>query len=47
MNTTVENTLFNKKASHLVIYETGLSKTQVDCYLVRRNKRKLLKDIKS
>ena len=33
---TVGNTLFKKRASHLVIYESGPSKAQVDYRLVRR-----------
>ena len=45
MNMAVGNTLFKKRASHLVTYETGPSKTQVDYFLVRSNQ-KLLKDKK-
>ena len=45
MNVTVGNTLFKKKASHQVIYESVLSKPQVDYCLVRRNQRNLLKDM--
>ena len=46
MNMAVDNTLFKKRASHLVTYETGPSKTQVDYFLVRSNQ-KLLKDRKA
>ena len=35
-----------KRANHLVTYESGPSKTQVDCCLLRRNQRKVLKGIK-
>ena len=44
MNVTVQNKLFTKRVSHLVTYESGLSKSQADC-LVQRNQRKSLKDI--
>lgn len=44
MNMTVENTLFKKRASHLVTNESGQSKIQVDL-LQKRNQRNLLKDI--
>lgn len=44
MNMTVENTLFKKRASHLVTNESGQSKIQVDL-LLKRNQRNLLKDI--
>ena len=40
INMTVGNTLFKKRASHLVIYEYCLLKSQVDYSLVRRNQRK-------
>ena len=46
MKVTVENTLFNKRASHLVILESDPSKTRFNYYLVRRKQRKFLKDIK-
>ena len=39
------NTLFKKRVSHLVTYESGPSKTQVGYCLVSRNKRKFLKDM--
>ena len=44
---TVGNTLFTKRASHLVSYESGPSKAQVNYRLVRRNQRKFLKDLES
>ena len=44
MNMAVENTLFRKRASHLVTNESGQSKIQVD-FLQKRNQRNLLKDI--
>ena len=37
---TLGNTFSEKKASHLVTYEPGPSKTQVDYSLVRKNQRK-------
>ena len=46
MNMTVRNTLFKKRVSHLVTYESGISKTWTDYSLVRRNQRKFLEDIK-
>ena len=46
MNITVGNTLFKKKTSHLVTYESVSSKTQVYHCLVMRNKRKFLEDMK-
>ena len=47
MNMTVRNTLFQKRVSHQATYDFSPSKTQVDYFLVRRNQRKFLKDIKS
>lgn len=44
MNLTVAKTIFNKRAIHLVTYESGLSKTLVDCCLVRRNQRTFLEE---
>ena len=44
MNMKIGNTL--KRASHLITYESGPSKTEVDYYFAWRNKRKFLKDIK-
>lgn len=41
------NALFKKRASHLVNYQSGPSRTLVDYCLVRINQRNLLKDIKS
>ena len=38
MNITVGNTLFKKRASHLVAYEYGSSQAQVKYCLVRRTK---------
>ena len=46
MNMTLGNTPFKKRAIHLVTYESGPSKTQIDYCLVKRNQRNLLKDIK-
>lgn len=43
MDMTVENTLLT--GTHLVIDDSAPSKTVVDCYLVRRYQRKILKDI--
>ena len=45
MNMVLGNTLFKKRVSHLVTYESGISKTQVDYCLVRRNQQKFLKEI--
>ena len=39
MNLTVAKTIFDKRAIHLVTYESGPSKTLVDYCLVRRNQR--------
>ena len=46
MDMIVANTFFKKRDSHLVTYESGSAKTQVDYCLVRKDQRKLLKDIK-
>ena len=46
MNMSVDNTLFKKRASHLVTYESGPSKTHIDYYLVRRNQIRFFKDLK-
>ena len=46
MNISVGNTLFKNRASHLVTYEPGPSKTQVDSYLARRNQNRFFKDFK-
>lgn len=43
MDMTVENTLLT--GTHLVIDDSAPSKTVVDCCLVRRYQRKILKDI--
>ena len=43
-NMTPGNTLFKMRATHLVTYESGSSKTNVDHCLVRRKQRKFLKD---
>ena len=42
MNMRVGNTLFMKRVSHLVTYESDPSKTQVDYCLERSNQRKIL-----
>ena len=47
MKMTVGNKLFKKRASHLVIYESGPSKAQINNYLLRRNQRKFFKDMKT
>ena len=44
MNMTPGNTLLKMRATHLVTYESGPSKTNVDHCLVRRKQRKFLKD---
>ena len=46
MNMRVGNTLFMKRVSHLVTYESDPSKTQVDYCLETRKQRKFLKDTK-
>ena len=46
MDMLVANTVFKKRESHLVTYESGTSKTQVDYLLVRKRDRKLLSDVK-
>lgn len=46
MNMSLGNILVKKKAIHLVTEKYGPSKTRGDCCLVRRNKRKFLKNIK-
>ena len=46
MNMTVGNTLFKMRVSHLVTYEPGPYKRNVDHCLVKRKQRKFLKDIK-
>ncbi|KAK3893379.1 hypothetical protein Pcinc_002812 [Petrolisthes cinctipes] len=46
MDMLVANTVFKKRESHLVTYESGTAKTQVDYLLVRKKDRKLLSDVK-
>ena len=46
MNMKIGNTIYKKRSSHLITYESGPSKTEVDYYFVWRNKRKFFKDIK-
>ena len=46
MKMTVGNTLFKKKESNLVPYKSDKSNTHADYCLVRRNLKKILKDIK-
>ena len=46
MNILVGNTLFKNRTSHLVTFESGPSKTQVDFYLARRNQNRFFKDLK-
>ncbi|KAK3896219.1 hypothetical protein Pcinc_000141 [Petrolisthes cinctipes] len=46
MDMLVANTVFKKRESHLVTYESGTAKTRVDYLLVRKKDRKLLSDVK-
>ena len=46
MDMIVANTTFHKRESHLVTYESGLAKTQVDYVLVNRKSRKFVLDVK-
>lgn len=46
VNLLVGNITFKKRASHLVTYHCGLLKTQGDYWLVRRDQRKFVKDVK-
>ena len=39
MNLIIGDSIFKKRATHLLTYESGPSKTKVDC-LVRRNRKK-------
>ena len=43
----VANTLFKKRDSRLVTYESGNSRTQIDYVLVRKANRKLSKGCES
>lgn len=45
-NMIVANTMFTKRASRLVTYESGGLRSQIDYVLVRRATRKLVKDVK-
>ena len=45
-NMFVGNTYFKKKDSHLVTYESGSAKTQIDYILLRQSQRKYLCDVK-
>ena len=45
MNMTVGNTLFKSWNSHLVTYKSDVSKTQVDYYLGRRDKKEIAIDL--
>ena len=42
----VANTLFKKRDSRLVTYESGNSSTQIDYVMVRKANRKLVRDVK-
>ena len=42
----IGNTLFKKRVSHLITYESGGDSTQVDYILFRRSLRKLIRDVK-
>ena len=46
LNLFVGNTYFKKKDSHLVTFESGLARTQIDYFLFRQNQRKFLCDVK-
>ena len=46
LNMFIGNTYFQKKDSHLVTYESGLAKTQIDYFLLRQSQRKYLCDVK-
>ena len=46
MDMLVANTVFKKRESHLITYESGAAKTQVDYLLVRNRDRKSLRDVK-
>ena len=46
INITMRNSFLKKKESHLVPYESGLSKTEADYCFMRRNQRKIVKLIK-
>ena len=46
LNMFVGNTCFKKKDSHLVTFESGLARTQIDYFLLRQNQRKYLCDVK-
>ena len=41
------NTMFKKRPSRLITYESGGIKSQIDYFLVRRLDRKLVKDVKT
>ena len=44
MDMAVAKTVLKRRASHLVTYDSGLSKTQVDYCLIRRGQSNFLKD---
>ena len=46
LNMFVGNTYFKKKESHLVTFESGSARTQIDYFLFRQNQRKYLCDVK-
>ena len=46
MYITIGNTLFKKRVNYLVIHKAGPSTTQLSYFLLSRNQRKCLKDIK-
>ena len=42
----IVNSVFKKKENHLVTFRSGSSKTQIDCFLIRANHRRMCKDSK-
>ena len=46
LNMAIKNAIFKKKASHIINFEPGPSKTRVNYGLVKRNQTKFLKDTK-
>ena len=46
MDMLVANTIFKKRNSHLVAYESGIAMTQVDYILVKKKDRRYLQDVK-
>ena len=46
LNFFVANTWFKKNEGRLITYETEISRTVIDYMLIRKNKRKLIRDVK-